>query len=390
MPLTASIPLLSAQAKASLLTCAPGQEIYSIFGHSAIRIHDTFNGIDKVYNYGTFDYQAENFHLKFLKGDLWYMISWDYFNDFLSEYHFDNRSVIEHELNLSIQQIQHLFIKLETNLLPENRIYKYDWLFTNCSTKIRDVIEQAIEPNASADWPKTDQNQSYRQLIQPYLKHLPWIRLGINLGLGYKSDHLATTHSQMFLPNHLMYAVQHAKLNTPEGHIPLCKTTNTIIPSHTEFIPQSYFIVNPIFIFCLVPFLYGIFMITGKSLCLKILDYLLFSVCAVTGIILTWLWLGSHHHITHGNWNIVWANPLYVIVLLLYQRKPNGKIFLFFCRSCLIILIMFCFSLRLLPQIIPVTVYPVILTLLFRFTIFSGWMNSLKTKPKKIRINNQR
>src|SRR5580765_926960 len=83
----------------SIITCGPGDELYSLFGHTALRITDSSNNSDIVYNWGTFSFDEPNFYLKFLRGNLLYYVSADNFSDFLYEYSYEHRSVYEQVLN---------------------------------------------------------------------------------------------------------------------------------------------------------------------------------------------------------------------------------------------------------------------------------------------------
>ena len=131
---------LSDRSVVSLLTCSPGTELYSIFGHCAIRIHDPVNEIDKIYNYGTFDFDSPNFYMEFIKGKLFYFLSVSNFTFFKTTYIRMNRSIYEQVVDLSMDQRQSLYQYLENNHLPENRYYLYDFFFDNCATRIRDAF----------------------------------------------------------------------------------------------------------------------------------------------------------------------------------------------------------------------------------------------------------
>jgi len=85
---------LSSQAEISIITCDPGAELYSSFGHSAFRVLDRFNGIDQVYNYGTFNFKTDNFYVKFARGKLLYDLSSYPFHYFLRDYIKENRTVV--------------------------------------------------------------------------------------------------------------------------------------------------------------------------------------------------------------------------------------------------------------------------------------------------------
>ncbi|MBT8320736.1 MAG: DUF4105 domain-containing protein, partial [Eudoraea sp.] len=137
--------ILSESAQISVLTCGSGQELYTAFGHSAFRVQDPVKDIDVVYNYGTFDFQAPNFYTNFAKGKLIYTLSRQRFENFLYDYELEKRWVKEQILDLDQDQKNDLIIFLENNYRPENRDYRYDFLFDNCSTKMPDILGQILE-----------------------------------------------------------------------------------------------------------------------------------------------------------------------------------------------------------------------------------------------------
>ena len=143
--LPSSAITLSPQAEISILTCAPGTELYSLFGHTAIRVSDPYQKIDAVFNYGTFDFRTPHFYLKYAKGLLLYQLSVTSYENFISSYILDDRSVWSQTLQLDSLTKQQLFDNLLKNQLPENRTYLYNFLFDNCSTRVRDMISESIK-----------------------------------------------------------------------------------------------------------------------------------------------------------------------------------------------------------------------------------------------------
>ena len=179
---------LGIEATASLLTCGPGNEFYTTFGHSAIRITDPEQGIDYVYNYGTFDFDTPHFYWKFMRGQLDYKLARTTYNRFMQEYASEGRAVWEQPLCFESQQVDNLYILLETNLLPEYRYYRYDFFRDNCATRVRDVIYSAwgMDTLLQRGLPE----RSYRRLVADRLKDtLEWWRLGIDLLFGLPADH---------------------------------------------------------------------------------------------------------------------------------------------------------------------------------------------------------
>ena len=160
----------------SVLTCSPGNELYSLFGHTAIRVECPENGVDVVFNYGTFDFHTEHFYLKYARGLLPYQLSVASYDSFIRSYVFDNRSVRSQRLLLDAAQKQRLVDLLAENYQPANRTYLYNFLYDNCSTRVRDIIE-ACAGNA-IQWHVPDAHKSFWNLLDEYLVRMPWVKWG--------------------------------------------------------------------------------------------------------------------------------------------------------------------------------------------------------------------
>ncbi|HNE28922.1 MAG TPA: DUF4105 domain-containing protein, partial [Saprospiraceae bacterium] len=195
LPLTAgsqsaAFPL-SDSSFISLITAAPGEELYSTFGHSALRVKDPARNFDRCYNYGTFDFDQPNFYLNFCRGKLLYYLNVERRRDFEYEYLMDRRTLREQTLDLDASQKQQLFDLLQENALPQNREYKYDFFYDNCATRIRDIVEKALLYQVFFDSTTTKKGTTMRQLLKPYLLDKPWTRFGIDLILGQAADRVA-------------------------------------------------------------------------------------------------------------------------------------------------------------------------------------------------------
>jgi hypothetical protein len=206
---------LTKEAKVSLITVSPGQELYSSFGHNALWVSDPAQGIDRVYNYGTFDFRTEGFYLKFLRGTLPYQLSVSPMYYTMYGAQAENRSVTEQVLNLSQNQKQKLYDFLENNYLPENRQYAYKFFYDNCATRLRDAIK--IAGGDSLQYYNqpirgTFEATSYRGWMNSYLGNKPWARFGMNLAIGLPSDHVATPQEEMYLPDNLRDHADRAKI----------------------------------------------------------------------------------------------------------------------------------------------------------------------------------
>ena len=199
MSLALNAQVLSDSATASVLTCGAGEDLYTSFGHSAIRITDPVKGLDLVYNYGTFDFGTPHFYWKFMRGQLDYQLSRTSYAEFIDEYEWYSRPVSEQRLTFESGQVQNLFLLLETNYLPEYRHYRYDFLRDNCATRVRDIVYSAWAQDTVLQ--RTAEPRSYRQLLATCLKDsMEWWRLGIDLLFGLPTDHRCTAPERMFLP----------------------------------------------------------------------------------------------------------------------------------------------------------------------------------------------
>ncbi len=212
------LPHLSDHATISLVTYSAGDELYTAFGHSSIRVRDDTQQIDRLYNYGTFDFETEAFYLKFAQGDLLYQLSVGLSNAEINERGNLGQGVTESMLNFNADQRQAMFSELETNLLPENRFYRYDFILDNCSTRVRDIFEKVWgHPVADPSIGKI----TFRQMLDPYFLRIPWIRFGVYLLLGARIDRLVTPREACFLPFNLEIAVQESSTEAgPLGRKP--------------------------------------------------------------------------------------------------------------------------------------------------------------------------
>ncbi len=350
----AQIPYLSKEAKISVLTCGPGDELYSKFGHSAIRIKDPVNRMDLVYNYGVFDFNQPNFYLNFAKGRLDYMLVRHRSNNFINQYRSEGRSVVEQELNLDTQQQNKLLQFLENNAKPENRNYSYHFFFNNCATKIIDVIELTNEDIVFEE-EFISQNKSFRNLINDRLDKNSWGALGINIALGSKIDLIATDYQHRFLPENIELQLENSSIGTK----PLVAYQRELI-AQTNINESSFSIVSPLVVFSLILLLSLVF--TVKSTSIKLWTTVFFTMTSVVGIGILFLWFFTNHDMTQNNFNVLWANPLLLFLIFEKKIKPT------FLRTIQRISILGIFVIPVVAlsglQSFNYTLYPLITTLL--------------------------
>lgn len=360
-----SIPLTE-DSRISMLTCSPGEDLYSIFGHSAIRVTDPNHRLDMVFNYGTFDFSTPNFYVKFVKGRLDYILSTSDFFSFLYEYQVDQRWVIEQVLDIPLAEKQFLFDSLMINYLPENRAYRYDFFFDNCATRIRDVFYESIDSLVCNEISFSDYDRSFRQLLIPYISHIPWIRLGINLALGSQADRKATGWEMMFLPDHMLDHFRYARLNTEEA--PLLFYPEVVILEGKDVPVRKTKLYDPQIIFWVI-FVLGLIvtyldMKTKRSN--RWFDSVIFGFSGLLGLLLTFLWFGTDHSVMGNNYNLIWAMPLHLAAVYLMATGKASSLVrkYFFVISVLLMLTVV--GWRVLPQELPQPLLPLILLMILR------------------------
>jgi hypothetical protein len=203
---------LSESARISLLTCTPGDEVYTRYGHTAIRVCDTTAQLDVVFNYGIFDFNTDFFYWKFVRGETWYELGITSTPRFDYEYKYYKRPVYEQELNLSSEQKEALWQALVTNYQPENRKYLYNFVFDNCATRPYQLIKNALGDSIHSDYIGY-KGQTYRTFLRHYTGAHRWINAGINLLFGPKADQPMTDEQRLFLPEELMHYMAQATLS---------------------------------------------------------------------------------------------------------------------------------------------------------------------------------
>lgn len=313
---------LSSKATISVVTCGPGNELYSTFGHSAFRVYDPTLGLDKIYNYGTFDFNAPNFYLNFVKGKLTYQLSTSSFNRFLSIYNYENRWVKTQVLDLENDQAQAVFDFLENNAKPENKSYQYDFFYDNCSTKIEDVIKIVLKDSVQFNNSHITTSKTHRDLIADYTKNQKWSKFGIDLALGSVIDRKATKDDYKFLPDYIYEAFDNATITTQNSTKAFVKKRITILKERK--LEESFFILIPFTTFlCLALMMlfitYKNFKSNKRS---KWLDFTLYFSTGLVGIVVLLLWFATSHTATYKNFNFLWAfAPNLVVAFFLLKSK---------------------------------------------------------------------
>ncbi len=372
---------LSKTAEISLLTCNPGEDLYSVFGHNAIRIKDTEKNIDWVYNYGTFSFKEPNFYVKFVRGKLNYLLTVNQMRHFMLSYKHENRSVYEQVLNLNQAQKQKIFNFVENNRKPENRYYLYDFFFDNCATRIRDVLEDNLSDDLIFANNYKD-TLTFRDLLKPYLAQHPWPRFGIRLILGDITDRNASLSETMFLPDYVQSAYSKAKININGEQENFVK--HSVILFKAEETNYKYNkLTSPIIIFWFVFFIAVVFLIFEfkNNSYYKIFDIIFFFFIGIIGLILFLVWFATDHTAVVNNWNLLWALPThFFIIFFLFTKKQLTflKYYFLITGSVALLILPFWF---LIPQSFSIVFIPMILTISVRSFYYYYYHKTIIVSP---------
>ncbi len=371
---------LSPNAKVYLLTCESGDEIYTQFGHSAIRIVDKEVGLDNVYNWGMFEFDEDEtaFMMKFARGKLPYYMGVQSFDGFMAEYIYFNRTVRQLELNLNQAQTKELFAALQINYLPENRVYKYDFFFDNCASRIRDFFMKVVGESLELGRHNDADLFSYRTIITPRLTNHPWTHFGINLVLGSRIDASVANENLMFLPEYMEQIFMISQVEVEGEKEPFVLSQETIFEGAKIEEKSSLFFTPNILawsIFGLIVWL--LFFKWNKSL--RVLGMVLIFSTSLLGLILLLMWFATDHQATKMNYNLIWANPLLIILPFFMLTAAMFKRIYYVFRTLAFINLSFIVMWIFLPQEFDLPTKGLILA---QGLLFYAWQK--ESKGKKI------
>ena len=351
----------------SLLTCAPGEEIYSLFGHTAIRYEDPANGIDAVFNYGLFSFNTPNFIFRFSLGETDYQLGATDYAHFAAEYAFDGRSVWQQTLNLSKEEKAELIRLLQENYRPENRIYRYNFFYDNCATRPRDKIEESIIGKVIYPSEPQDGSRSLRDIVHQYCKGHPWARFGIDLCIGSEADRPITQRQMMFAPFYLMDAFAGAQIANDSIQRPLVSDKALIVDAVSDeeeggWMPTPLQCSLLLFILTAAATIYSLRKRTG----LWGVDLVLFGTAGIVGCVLAFLALFSEHPAVSSNFLLLVFHPGQLLFLpyIIYCVRKGKKCW--YLTLNLIVLTLFIALFPLIPQRFDFAVVPLALCLLIR------------------------
>lgn len=363
----------------SLLTCAPGQEIYSLFGHTAIRYEQPARGIDVVFNYGMFSFNTPNFMMRFALGRTDYQLGVTDYARFTAEYEYFDRSVWQQTLNLTPPEKEKLIQLLEKNYRPENRTYRYNFFHDNCATRPRDKIEESVLGNVIYQTDSVQTTTTFRDIVHQYTQGNPWAQFGIDFCIGNEADRPITDRQTMFAPSYLMHFFATARITaskekqTQNGYNeqtrPLIVNTKQVVDcepfakeSKQSYLPTPMQSALLLFMLTAAATIYGL----KKRKSLWFLDLILFGAAGIAGCIIAFLVLFSEHPAVGSNYLLLVFHPgqLLSLPFIIKAARKNQKSWYHLFN--LIVLTFFILLFPLIPQRFDLAVVPLALCLLIR------------------------
>lgn len=353
-----------------LLTCGPGTETYSIYGHSALWIVDAESKINAVYNWGVFDFNTTNFAWKFAKGRLDYFLGVETIQDFLQFYMDEKRYVLSQKLNINEEETARLIALVNENLKPENLKYRYDFFYDDCSTRIRDIIEKSVGKNLLYPPVEKGNIPSFRDMVAKYQNPFPWYKFGVDLIMGSHSDIDASFRDRMFLPLDMKDGLSETVISRDGKMIPLLQNPAVILDFPAPVVPQR-FLISPVSVFTI--FLILIIIASGMIKTRKMnrwLDLAVYPVFSILAVLMVFFNFFTDHQQMKMNLNVIWLNPVIIICLIILILNKTGLIWfriLFFISAFFLVFHIF------LPQDFNISFIPLVLILIVRSSVRSGF-----------------
>lgn len=309
---------LSPKATFSVVTCGSGEELYSSFGHSALRLKDPAFGYDVVYNYGVFDFNTPNFYLKFARGKLPYQLGRTSFKNFVRTYKYERRWIKEQVLDLTPEQTRTLLDYLENNYKEENRFYKYDFFFNNCATKKRDVLKECFGDQIQFDFSANKKESTFRDLIYENLDKNSWSSFGIDIALGSVIDKQAPAKDYLFLPEYVYKSFETATINGK----PIVTDTRLVLAAPKNTTKKSI-LLSPYVVFTLIMLIILVitFLDFKKGKRTRWLDFMIMLGTGLGGLLLLFLWFATDHTATAMNFNVLWLFPINLFFIYKFLAK---------------------------------------------------------------------
>ncbi len=309
----------------SVITCSPGDEAYSLFGHTALRYVNEEDGQDIVFNYGYFSFDEPNFVWRFILGQTDYLAGAVPFSNFIEEYVQRGSQVTEQVLALEAPQARALFTLLADNCRPQNRVYRYNYFYANCTTKARDKIAQALGDGCTIRYAAGGAMPTFREAIYSKTSSHPWYAFGIDLLMGSRADRQCTPSELQFIPENFMNSLEGASLERAGQHVPAVAATNILAPENRPAKARSNFTpFNAALLLLLFTFIVQLCELRAKKTFWGY-DVLLMTLQGLAGCLLLFMGLFSEHPAVGSNYAILLLNPLALAIMpvLVYRIRRH-------------------------------------------------------------------
>jgi hypothetical protein len=307
-----------------LLTCGPGTETYSIYGHSALRIVIPEKKIDTVYNWGVFEFDTPNFTWKFAKGRLDYMLIAESTKGFLSDYYYEKRYVFCQRINIDPGETKKLVSLINENLKPENIKYRYDFFYDDCTTRIRDLLEKSIGENLKYPPPESGRIPSFRDMVAKYQNPYPWLNFGVDLIMGSTADKKAFFRDRMFLPIDMKDELSKTVIQRSEKRIPLLQNPVALLNFEAPSVKQNFFLSPPCIFTLVIILILILAALTKNRKAVRTIDIIIYSVFSLLSILMIFFNFFTDHQQMRWNLNIIWLNPLIIGCLVMLLLNKTG------------------------------------------------------------------
>jgi len=350
------------ETKVSIISIGEGSSLADAFGHTGIRVIS--NGNDIVFNFGVYDFSAPNFYSNFVKGRPVYKLAVQKYEKFKDGYIYQNRYLVEHELNISEESKMNIIDLLVNNSRPENKYYTYDYLRDNCSTRVADILIDDTNNKFRDDKLESEALFTYRELIHEKISENSWAALGIDLCLGAIIDKKISVRETFFIPEKLMKYMDGLIIDYSK---PITKNIIFLTDSpskYNEEFPKP-FLVNSIISLFIILLTYFNFKNNSWN---RSIDFIIYLFSGLLGVLIIYLWFFSNHFASAQNFNFLWAFPFNLAVVFALIRKTPPLWTINFVKLNIILLILLFIHWITGVQKYNITLLPIFISLLVRYS----------------------
>jgi len=306
----------------ALITFGPGEEVWERFGHNAILIRDRGAGTERLYNYGMFDFAQETFYLNFARGRMLYRISVSDPAEDYPIYRAEGRWIVEQDLQLAPAQRASLRDFLDWNARPENAQYSYEYFRANCSTRVRDALNDAVGGAIRDQLIAPSRGFTYRMDTLRLMRPEVALMLGMDAGLGPFADQRLSFWDESFVPMEFMRHMREIRVHDAGGQlVPLVAREMQLaaarIPEPLDFPPQWFWQALAAGVMAAL-ILLGLSHSRERAwarMAFAMLAGPIALACGLGGIVLVVLWTLTDHVSAWRNENLLLLNPLCLLLL---------------------------------------------------------------------------